>query len=130
MSCRITEIGREHRDGVRLDGKARIFAVWHANIFFAPALAGEEPGGGGAALVSARGWGELFARIIGALGHKTIRGSSTRRGAPALREMVRHLRGGGFAAMVPDGPRGPAFQVKPGMVLAASLSGAVIIPAC
>ena len=42
-------------------------------------------------------------------------------------EMVRTLRQGLEAAVTPDGPRGPRFVAKPGVVQLARLSGACIL---
>jgi len=45
-----------------------------------------------------------------------------------LREVVRRLREGWDAAFTPDGPRGPRHVVQPGVIEAARLSGAPIVP--
>ncbi len=65
-----------------------------------------------------------FARRFG----KTpIRGSSSRKGAAALKQMIRLLKGGAELAIATDGPRGPAFEVKPGAVQLAQTTGAPIV---
>jgi len=47
----------------------------------------------------------------------------------ALTQMIDHLKERpDILIMTPDGPRGPRYRVKPGIVLAAKLSGARIIP--
>ncbi len=57
-----------------------------------------------------------------------VRGSATRGGARALRELIGALRGGRNVAITPDGPKGPRGQVKSGVVELARLSGMPILP--
>src|SRR5207237_7284797 len=57
-----------------------------------------------------------------------VRGSSTRGGSQALREMVRLVRSGRAAALTVDGPTGPPRQVQPGIVQLARLTGGWILP--
>jgi len=56
------------------------------------------------------------------------RGSSSRGGASALRAMGRALVGGTTVAALVDGPRGPAGEVKPGVLWLARVSGVPITP--
>ena len=58
-----------------------------------------------------------------------MRGSSSRRGAQALIELVSVLREGKHVAITPDGPRGPRYTIQPGIISLAQLSGAPIVPA-
>jgi lysophospholipid acyltransferase (LPLAT)-like uncharacterized protein len=62
------------------------------------------------------------------IGYSVVRGSSSRGGSSALRDMVRQVRGGRHAALTVDGPRGPARVVQPGVVQLAKLTGAWILP--
>jgi len=70
--------------------------------------------------------GEFIARVIRRFGFVPVRGSSTRGGERALREMDRILSERGAAAFTIDGPRGPRFIAKKGPVLLARTSGAPI----
>jgi lysophospholipid acyltransferase (LPLAT)-like uncharacterized protein len=72
--------------------------------------------------------GELIARTVSRFGYVAARGSSSRGGAAAWREMLRALRGGSDIGFTPDGPRGPARVVQPGCVLAAQRTGVPIVP--
>lgn len=72
--------------------------------------------------------GSLQARILGRLGFRVLRGSSSRGGAAGLKGLVDAMREGGAAAFAVDGPRGPLHRVKPGAVLAAAEAGAVLVP--
>lgn len=70
--------------------------------------------------------GELIARTIERMGIRTVRGSSTRYGASGLLALVREVEGGFPAVFTADGPRGPLYQVKPGAVKLAQLTGYAI----
>ena len=58
----------------------------------------------------------------------SVRGSSSRRGSTALREMAAILAAGGDMAITPDGPRGPKYRLNPGVVKLAQITGAPIVP--
>jgi len=72
--------------------------------------------------------GTIAAVALNRMGLETIRGSSSRGGAKALKQLTKCLKRGSDIAMTPDGPRGPKYQVKGGVITAAKLSGAPIIP--
>ncbi len=65
--------------------------------------------------------GELIARTVERLGFVAIRGSSSRDGAPGLRNMQRAYLAGHYCAITADGPRGPNMVAKPGVVQLAKL---------
>ena len=79
-------------------------------------------------MISAHRDGLLISRALGHLGYATLSGSSRRGGATALRATQRLLDEGARVAITPDGPRGPRMRAKPGLIKAAQLSGAPIIP--
>lgn len=79
-------------------------------------------------LVSGHRDGRLVAAAALRWGYRIATGSSTRGGARALLAVVRALRYGRDAAFTPDGPRGPRGTVRPGVIAAAQISGAPIIP--
>jgi lysophospholipid acyltransferase (LPLAT)-like uncharacterized protein len=76
-----------------------------------------------AVLISRSFDGELIARTIELLGFRTVRGSSSRFGASALRGLARALEQGHGAVFTADGPRGPLYKVKPGAIKLAQLTG-------
>lgn len=57
----------------------------------------------------------------------TVRGSTNRGGATALRTLIQLAREQ-HICMTPDGPRGPRRVISPGIITLASLSGVPIIP--
>jgi lysophospholipid acyltransferase (LPLAT)-like uncharacterized protein len=72
--------------------------------------------------------GEYVSRTLERFGHLMVRGSTGRGGVGGLKEMIRHLRAGRDAAFATDGPRGPRHRVQMGVIEAARLGGAPIVP--
>jgi lysophospholipid acyltransferase (LPLAT)-like uncharacterized protein len=114
-----------HYRRFRETGRSVIFILWHARLLPLVYLHRQE---GVVGLVSQHRDGEYIARVMQRMGFDTVRGSSTRGGSEALRELVRWLRRNRDLAITPDGPRGPARRVKAGVITVARLSGAPIIP--
>ena len=80
-------------------------------------------------LVSLSRDGDLQSEVMRSSGYGVIRGSTGRRGVAATREVLAMLKSGGIFAFTPDGPRGPAGKVQPGVVYFAQRSGKPIVPA-
>jgi len=72
--------------------------------------------------------GEFISRIVKNSGFSPVRGSSSRRGKEALREMVKGIAKYRIGAHVVDGPTGPPRVVKAGLIAMAQHTGAVICP--
>lgn len=102
-----------------------IFAFWHAHIL---PLLWQHRDEGVAVLISQHSDGEIIAHICEALGYTTVRGSTSRGGARALVEMARLLEQGVDVAITPDGPRGPARSIAPGVVYVAQRANVPIVP--
>jgi len=79
-------------------------------------------------LISQHQDGEIIARIISRFGHRAVRGSSTRGGALALRELIRLGRSGADLVVTPDGPKGPRQVAKLGVIQLAKATGLPIVP--
>jgi lysophospholipid acyltransferase (LPLAT)-like uncharacterized protein len=73
-------------------------------------------------LISDHRDGELITEVATRLGFSVVRGSTTRNGARALREMTQ-LGEGSHLCFTPDGPRGPRRHIHLGMIFAASRLG-------
>ena len=97
-----------------------IYALWHRSLL---ACAWRFRNRDIAILISPSFDGELIARTVERLGFLPIRGSSSRGGAPGLRNMERAFRAGHNCAITADGPRGPAMVAKPGVAQLAALVG-------
>jgi len=117
--------GREHVEALRAKGTPIIFLFWHSRLL---PLAHLHRGEGAVVLISEHGDGELIAQLIQRRGFGTARGSSTRGGTRGMRQLLAALRRGSDLAITPDGPKGPRRHLKEGIVVAARLSGAPVIP--
>jgi lysophospholipid acyltransferase (LPLAT)-like uncharacterized protein len=82
----------------------------------------------GSALISASRDGELLADAIKRFGFDVVRGSSSRLGASGILQLTEVLASGRDAVITPDGPRGPAYELGPGIILLAQKSGAAVLP--
>lgn len=71
--------------------------------------------------------GELATRVIGHFGMRPKRGSSKRGGASALKALVHDAKNGSISLITPDGPTGPVYTLKPGIIQLASMTGYPII---
>ena len=79
-------------------------------------------------LTSASRDGEILAQLVGQFGMDAVRGSSSRRGSRALRELIDLTENGCDIAITPDGPRGPRYSLGPGAISLAQLTSAPIAP--
>jgi lysophospholipid acyltransferase (LPLAT)-like uncharacterized protein len=125
-TCRWEEHGSSRYDANWRTNSGLIFAHWHGRLL---PLSYHHRGRGLVPIISKSGDGEYIARIVEHWGYRPVRGSSSRGGTQALREMVKRARKGSMLVFTPDGPRGPRNEVKPGVLLAAQLSGLPIVPA-
>ena len=105
-----------------------LYAMWHRNQC---AIYGFRDKPTVSVLVSRSKDGDVVARGIKPMGFKLVRGSKGRRGAiEASMQMIEALKNGERAAMMVDGPRGPAEIAKDGAIKIAKLSGKPIVPVC
>jgi lysophospholipid acyltransferase (LPLAT)-like uncharacterized protein len=81
------------------------------------------------AMISKHRDGALISRTVGYFGAISARGSTTRGGSAALKEMISAAREGRTLAITPDGPRGPRRVAQMGVVQAAQATGMPVIPA-
>jgi len=106
-----------------------IWAFWH-NRILAVVMAKDRfvHGRYGAVLTSASRDGELLAAVMARFGVDAVRGSSSRRGSTALRELIALLRSGRDAVITPDGPRGPRYRLAAGTISLAQWTRAAVMP--
>ena len=126
-TCRVS-IHNDPRDGLRAESRPYAFSILHAHQV--AAAINREPGT--AAMVSRSPDGELLMRGFRAIGIKTIRGSSSRKGDEkggrmALTELVAHVKSGLPAYIAVDGPRGPRNHVRKGIAVLSKQSGAAVL---
>ena len=110
-----------YRDG----GKSMIYAIWHGRMVV-PLFCRKNRGV--SVLVSEHRDGELVTSTVIASGNMAVRGSTTRGGTRALVQLVRLVRNGKKVAITPDGPRGPRWNLQPGIIYIAAKSGIPIVP--
>ncbi len=79
-------------------------------------------------LVSKHQDGSYLADSMAILGYSTVRGSSSRGGAEAIKQLLEDTAGK-HIVITPDGPRGPRRELKVGAVYLASQTGRRICPA-
>jgi len=111
-----------------------IFCVWHNRL--AVCLSGyfgyarkRNRTRGMAAIVSASKDGGFLTAILERFGVQPVRGSSSRRGQQAMRELITWAEQGWDLAITPDGPRGPRYKIQQGVTSLAQLTGLPILPA-
>lgn len=110
---------------LREEGGGGILVGWHSDLLF---VLGPHKDWKATMLASLSLDGEIVARLARGFGYGTIRGSSTRGGAGAIRAMIRRLREGSWIFLAGDGPKGPRHVIKRGVVHLAKHSGAAIVP--
>lgn len=125
FSSKITISGEAGPDQIEANGEAHIFVFWHNRQALLPLL---RPNDTIYCLISASRDGDYMTKAIRYFGKRAIRGSSSRNGLMAMKEIMRVLRAGDAVAIATDGPRGPAFEVKPGAVQIAQALQLPIIP--
>lgn len=82
-----------------------------------------------AAIVSASRDGAMMTAVLQRFNVLPARGSSSRRGAQVLMELASALAQGYDAALASDGPRGPIYGVKMGVVVLAQMTNRALVPA-
>ena len=108
------------------DGSSVVYAHWHGDELL---LIGSCIGKGMAIMASRSRDGELMKRIAILLGYRVVRGSSTRRGAEGLKSLISLvIKERCSASLAVDGPRGPIYRVKPGILKLAQQTESWLVP--
>lgn len=102
-----------------------LFSVWHDVLFF-PLLVAKPHNM--SALTSRHQDGAYVAEILRLLNVEPYRGSTTRGGAQAVKQLL-NVASQLHITLTPDGPRGPRREMKDGLVFLASRTGLPIVPA-
>jgi lysophospholipid acyltransferase (LPLAT)-like uncharacterized protein len=106
-------------------GQKRIYVFWHAHLL---TLSFYFRNSGKTAVVSESRDGKRASAVAQRWGHAVILGSSSHGGMHVLRACADEIRNGKTIVITPDGPRGPAEVVKPGVAQIALVTGATVIP--
>jgi hypothetical protein len=127
-SNRLTVTRRDIFDDYVEQGN-NIFVFWHSRLFYLVYYyVMRSPRRKACMLVSMSRDGDYGAALVRRLQQDAVRGSSSRGGQAAVRQLVSRLAAGSNVAITPDGPRGPALVVGEGVVKLAQMTGARIIP--
>ena len=124
-TLRIKQVNSEKATDGWKDGDNFIFCFWHGRLLMMPFA---NLRGKGKVLISRHRDGELIARVMTFFRLGSIRGSFRKGTVSSVREIMNNLREGYDVAITPDGPKGPRYQVKDGIVELARLTGKSIIP--
>lgn len=127
FSCRVVKIeGLErHEEALGRSGGAVVYVTWHQRMSYFFYFGGSRHV---TTMISRSRDGEYVARLASWLGFRTVRGSSSRGGTRAVRELARRIKEGEPGGMLADGPQGPARVAKLGTMVIARDGGAPIIP--
>ena len=110
----------------KYDGPA-IYAIWHANQYVY--LAEEHKTRPNfTLLISPSNDGDMIAKVCHQMNFSLIRGSTKRQGVLAVRDMIKAIKRGSSVAFTVDGPKGPVFEVKEGLIRLAQMAQVPIIP--
>jgi lysophospholipid acyltransferase (LPLAT)-like uncharacterized protein len=102
-----------------------ILAFWHDQLLL---MVTGYRGPGAKILISASKDGELIARTMRYFGQEAVRGSSTRGGRAAFKELLALAKEPFDLVFTPDGPKGPRHTIKEGVVQLARMTGRPVIP--
>lgn len=106
-----------------------VYALWHQNVI-AAVLAHFKLKEYFTMIVSESEDGEFAAQTCIKFGHSPVRGSSSKGGKRAMLEMIKNIQAGFSGAITVDGPRGPRFKVKFGIIEIARHAEIAIVPLC
>jgi lysophospholipid acyltransferase (LPLAT)-like uncharacterized protein len=103
-----------------------VYVSWHQRFF--PGITFFSSRQPIAIMISQSRDGEMVARVVDILGWRSVRGSSTRGGVPALKQLKDLAHAGYKIGHIVDGPKGPFGYVKPGLLRIAQVAGKPVVP--
>ncbi len=122
------ELAEESRRALTYRAGPVTFALWHNRTFMLTQLVRRyRPRRPLCALTSTSRDGALMGALLGLLGLRVIRGSSSNNGRDAAQKLIAALRLGHDVGLTPDGPKGPVYEVKPGTIIVAKNGRSVIV---
>ncbi|OPY69229.1 MAG: hypothetical protein A4E57_01317 [Syntrophorhabdaceae bacterium PtaU1.Bin034] len=124
-TLRIEHINKDPVERLWQQGDNIIACFWHGRLLAMPFA---YKGTGAKVLISRHRDGEFIARVIKYFGLGTVRGSHRKSSVSSVREMLAELKQGTSIAITPDGPKGPRYQVKQGIIELARISQIPIVP--
>lgn len=130
MTTRFRSEGLERLERYWREGRPVVLTFWHGRAIMLPFLYRRRLARGERVWImnSAHRDGEIITRALAHFGILSTRGSSSRGAVVGTVSLARKLRAGSDVALIPDGPRGPALEAKPGAVELAATDGAPLCP--
>lgn len=111
--------------------KPSVLVMWHNRILFSPKIRRLYRNNRKVyAAISASKDGAVISAFIEMLGISSRRGSSSRRAAVVVMELLQILKDGNDVAITPDGPRGPIYTFHEGAAAMALMSKTPVILVC
>jgi len=123
VSVDLVNVGYLHSKSEERDGI--ILSFWHDQFLLMPTIFDGLPA---KIMISSSKDGELITRTVGWFGQGAVRGSSSRGGREAFRELVKLGRERVDLVITPDGPKGPRHQIKDGVVQMAKITKRQVYP--
>ncbi len=117
LTLKIEIIGKENMS----EEKPYVLALWHNKVVATVLALGFIKKRAGLASPSADG--ELISVPLEKLGYKMIRGSSGKDSVKGLVQLIKAVKEGYTIGTPLDGPKGPRFEAKQGMMYVAQKSG-------
>lgn len=125
--------GQEHFEAANNSGQPVIMAAWHGMTMLLIGFFWQHHDLRRIVLPLPDDWrGEILAVFIAKLGAKPFRlnlhGDESLGTARSLLQLVRELKQGSHCYITPDGPGGPAYQIKPGVAFMTQKAKAILLP--
>jgi lysophospholipid acyltransferase (LPLAT)-like uncharacterized protein len=113
LTWRVTSRGPQSMDDALRERRPIILAHWHGDLFALACLVKRYRL---VTIASRSKDGRIMGTLLRLLGAKITTGSSSKGGAAALKGLIRLMREGYNCSFAVDGPRGPIYQLKPGVL--------------
>jgi len=125
QTLRLKVIGEENVKQLKQEGKRLIYAFWHGRqSMLVPYMANRQI----AVLVSLSRDGEYQSRILKKFGYRVCRGSDTKGGIKGLVALMKELRAEYDLGFAVDGPTGPIYEPKEGVIFSAKKGKGYLVP--
>ncbi|MFC1566624.1 lysophospholipid acyltransferase family protein [bacterium] len=124
-TLRLRKYNTENYEKIKQTGKNVIYCFWHGTQFI---LVYSHRNRNVNIMSSLSKDGDIQAGIMKSFNYNVIRGSSTKGGPKATRQILRELNKGNDTAFAVDGPRGPIYEAKMGVIFLAAMTGSVLLP--
>jgi len=126
-------LGHQRFDDSMNGDRPVIWAAWHGMTMMLAGYVLRQYSPESLIIMMPDDWrGEALAHWAAKIGARpwrmNLKGDASMGAARKLAQMVRLLRAGHDAYITPDGPDGPAYEVKPGLAYLAKKAGASILP--